>query len=211
MQIEKVNNQPSTDNQPLETYLATLEQGQKIRTVIVRNPVTGEMDSGFVLKDLAEAFSYGTQALKRIYLRSKRLKKYLVVAVMASTADGKMYNHDVVAGREGLLGGFLKLQSNRIADPVRREKIDAIQEQLVHILVAVLKGYQTAQTKQARIDRAVVDLQYTSRLELFKAISGAQIREIMKAYGYFTGRKVLNILFGIDPRDIEMTQPSFER
>ena len=204
MELRRVKLKQEIEHRPIEAYLATLDSGDKVRTLIVKNPVTGEPDVGYVLKDVADALSYHPVAFKRIFTRSNWLKKYLAAAVIAGT-DGKMYNHDVIVSKEAVLGGFMKLQTSRIKDPEKRTMIDQIQEQLMTILAKVLKGYQSRQTRQAQMAFYLEDDRRKARLETLKAVSGAQIRAILKAYGPYTGRKVLSIMFGIDEEQLKVS------
>ncbi len=201
MQLELMESEQN-NNYPVTTYLATLEDnGPKVRTVIIRNPVTDEMDGGFVLRDVADALSYCPRGLKRIYTRSKWLRKYLT-GVVTSAVDQKQREHDVIIGREGLLGGFMKLQTNRIKDVDKRDRIDAIQEQLIKILVSALAGYNRHQSHRNRVDMVQEDIRLKARIELLKAMSGAQIKSMIKLYGPLQAQEVMNELLGIDGKEI---------
>lgn len=125
--------------------LVTTEMFQDIPVRIIQT----EKDRVIPLNDIAEGIGYDRSALQKIVRRNPtQFKPYSVAAVTSST-DGKQYIN-LCLTRDGITGVLMRLHTNKLKDPSRRERVEKFQHWAMETLGKAMDGKLQTPTGDVR-------------------------------------------------------------
>jgi len=100
------------------------------------------------VNDIADGIGYDRDNLRRMLVKNKEQFQPYMVNVIIPSSDGNEHSSNGLL-RDGVFGVFMKLQSGRIKDPARRQRILDFQHWVMEAIGKIMDGLPVESTSLA--------------------------------------------------------------